>query len=64
MSKAQPPTWLSTADAAERLGIGRRGVEVLVERGELPAYKIGRLVRYRLSDLDEFIETRRRYRPS
>jgi excisionase family DNA binding protein len=36
------PTLLSTAQAAEELGISRRGVQKLIEYGTLPAMRVGR----------------------
>lgn len=48
-------TWMSTADAAARLGIGARTLYRLIDLGELPAYKFGRVIRLQAADVDEYI---------
>lgn len=50
---------LGLDEAAEYLADTPRHVRSLWERGELGGYKIGRKVRFRVSDLDEFIERQR-----
>ena len=48
---------LDRKDVAERFGIPRRYLEVAGARGEGPrVVRIGRLVRYRPSDVREWIE--------
>jgi excisionase family DNA binding protein len=49
---------LNAQDIAEALSIGLSTVYLLLERGELPCIRIGRSVRVRPEDLEEFIETR------
>lgn len=53
------PALLSKSDAAEYLGIGVTTLNGLRARGELSTVLIGdgRIVRYRRSDLDRFIES-------
>lgn len=57
---AQPPQsdLLTTEQAAAYLGVKPRSLEVwrCVGRYGLPYLKVGRLVRYRQSDLDAFLE--------
>ena len=48
-------TWLSTAEASKRLGIGLRTLYRLIDEGQLPAYKIGRVIRLREHEVEEFI---------
>ena len=48
--------WLSTAQAAARLGLSPRTLYRFVDRGEVAAYRFGRVLRFRLDDLDHFIE--------
>jgi excisionase family DNA binding protein len=48
--------WLSTARAAVRLGITPRTLYRFVDRGDVEAYRIGRVLRFRLDELDQFIE--------
>lgn len=40
--------------AADYLGISERTIDYLREAGKLACFKIGRLVRFRLEDLEEF----------
>lgn len=51
--------WLSTAQAAERLGINTRTLYRLIDGGEIPAYKFGRVIRVQASDVESFIEAAR-----
>lgn len=48
--------WLSTQEAARRLGITTRTLYRFVDQGELPAYRMGRVIRLQAADVDAFIE--------
>ena len=48
--------WMSTQEAARRLGITTRTLYRFVDEGQLPAYKMGRVFRLKQSDVDAFIE--------
>lgn len=48
--------WLSTPKAADRLGITTRTLYRFIDRGDLPAYRFGRVIRLRLADVDRFID--------
>ncbi|WP_419841358.1 helix-turn-helix domain-containing protein [Candidatus Poriferisodalis sp.] len=48
--------WLSTQKAANRIGITTRTLYRFIDRGELPAYRFGRVIRLRLDDVDGFVE--------
>ena len=48
--------WMSTQEAARRLGITTRTLYRFVDEGALPAYKMGRVFRLKRSDVDAFIE--------
>jgi excisionase family DNA binding protein len=52
---------LTVTEAAEILGVSVSTVRRLMGngRGDLPAVQIGRSVRFRMSDLETFVETRR-----
>jgi excisionase family DNA binding protein len=39
--------WLSSKDAAHRLGLGVRTLFRLIDTGELPAYRLGWVIRLR-----------------
>ncbi len=45
--------WLGALGAAQYLGVTLRVVYKLIDRGDIPAYKIGRVFRIRRSDLEE-----------
>ncbi len=49
--------WLSTADAAKRVGITPRTRYRFIDNGELPAYRFGRVIRLKESEVDTFIES-------
>lgn len=49
--------WLSTADAAKRVGITPRTLYRFIDNGELPAYRFGRVIRLKESEVDRFIES-------
>jgi excisionase family DNA binding protein len=51
--------WMSTQEAARRLGITPRTLYRFVDEGSLAAYKMGRVFRLKQSDVDEFIERSR-----
>lgn len=50
-------TWLSTAEAAYRLGITPRTLYRFIDEGQLPAYRFGRVIRLKEDEVDSFIET-------
>lgn len=52
-------TWLSTAEASKRLGIGLRTLYRLIDEGQLPAYKFGRVIRLQEEEVEEFIRRAR-----
>ena len=52
-------SWLSTKEAAERLGMTLRSLYRFIDEGGLAAYKFGRVIRLKEADLDAFIESSR-----
>lgn len=52
------PEELTTSTAAEQLGISRPTLMKLIERGEIPAHKVGTHTRIRTNDLTEFRQAR------
>jgi len=50
-------TWLSTAAAAERLGITPRTLYRFIDEGQVPAFKFGRVIRLKQADIDAYIES-------
>ncbi len=51
--------WLSTQEASRRLGITTRTLYRFVDQGELAAYRMGRVIRLKATDIDAFIEASR-----
>jgi len=51
--------WLSTQSAAHRLGVSPRTLYRFIDQGDLPAYRMGRVIRLRASEVDAFIESTR-----
>ena len=48
--------FLTIAEVSEYLGIKRSSLYAKVERKEIPHYKVGRLVRFKKSDIDSWME--------
>src|SRR5690348_5972592 len=53
---AEPIQWLSTAEAANRLGITPRTLYRFIDEGQLAAFRFARVIRLKRSDVDAFIE--------
>ncbi len=52
-------TWMSTQEAARRLGVTARTLYRFVDEGSLAAYKMGRVLRLQATDVDDFIQRSR-----
>ena len=50
-------TMLRTVDAAERLGITTRTLYRLINDGEIAAYRLGRVLRLKVGDIDAYLES-------
>ena len=48
--------WLNTKSAAAMLGITPRTLYKLVDQGQVPGYRMGRVLRFKRSDIDEATE--------
>jgi len=51
--------WLSTRDAAQRVGVTLRTLYRFIDEGLVTAYKFGRVIRLKATDVDVFIESSR-----
>ncbi len=49
--------WCDHRSAAERANVSVPTVKRAIKRGELRAYKLGRLVRIHIDDIDDWIRT-------
>ena len=54
-----PRLLLSTGEVAHALGVSERFVKSLIQAGDLPSLKVGRLRRVPLADLEDWIERQR-----
>ena len=50
---------MSSKDAAQRIGITPRTLYRFIDEGQIPAYRIGRVIRLQRSDVESFIEQSR-----
>jgi excisionase family DNA binding protein len=48
--------WLSTKEAAHFLSLSENALRILVHRGQVPAFKFGCRLRFRLSDCQSLFE--------
>jgi len=51
--------WLTTKDACTYLGVGKDFMQRMRNSGTLHFYKIGKMIWYKVSDLDRLIERNR-----
>ncbi len=52
------PEWLKPIDAARRLSIPTKELYRLVDQGALPAYRFGRVIRLKTTDVEEYLRAR------
>lgn len=51
--------WIGTPEACARLGVTLRTLYRFIDEGQLPAYKMGRVIRLQAQEVDAFIERTR-----
>lgn len=49
--------WVSLKEAQEYIGVRRETVLQLIANNGMPAYKVGRLWKFKLSEIDEWIRS-------
>lgn len=47
--------WLSVSEIAVHLGVGKDCIYDWIERKRMPAHRVGRLWRFRLAEVDEWV---------
>ena len=57
MRPSNPEPWISLADVSRHLGVKRDTIYKWLERGRIPAHKVGRLWKFRLSEIDRWVLT-------
>ena len=53
---AEQIDWLNTDQAAKRIGITARTLYRFIDDGQVPAYRFGRVIRLKQTDVDKFID--------
>jgi excisionase family DNA binding protein len=48
--------WMSSGEAAEVLGLRTRTLNRLIDEGQIPAYRFGRVIRLRRDEVEAFID--------
>ena len=56
---AQTSEWLGTKEAARAVGLTGVTLRRLIDGGDLPAFRFGRVIRVRRADVDAYIENSR-----
>lgn len=59
MSSNEQAPFMTAEEVSHLLGLKKSTIYALVKRGELPAYQFGKSVKFKRSDLDEYIERSR-----
>ena len=49
--------WSSMKEIQEHLGVGRDSILQWIEKKDMPAYKLGRLWKFKLSEVDDWIRS-------
>ena len=57
MSLASDREWLSSKQAAARLGLTPQTLYRLIDLGQLPAYRFGRVIRLQGDEVEDYIAT-------
>ena len=51
--------WFSSKEAAHRIGVTQRTLYRFIDEDRLPAYRLGRVIRLKVLDVEAFIEAGR-----
>ena len=54
---ASQEAWVGIAEVAAHLSVARDSIYRWVEAKDFPAHRVGRLLRFRLSQVDEWVKT-------
>lgn len=49
--------WVTLKDVQEYLGVGRETILQWIAKRNMPAYKVGRLWKFKLTEVDDWIRT-------
>ena len=56
MNNQTPEKWATLKEVQEYLGIGRETILQWIAKRDTPAYKMGKLWKFKLSEVDEWIK--------
>lgn len=51
--------WVNLEDVAEHLSISRDTVRIWIKDGKLPVYRAGKMYKFKISEVDEWVRTGR-----
>ena len=51
--------WVNLEDVAEHLSISRDTVRTWIRDGKLPVYRAGKMYKFKISEVDEWVRTAR-----
>jgi len=57
MTENYAENWIGIEDAAKHLGVTKDTVRVWIRKTDIPAHKIGKLWKFKLSELDEWVKS-------
>ena len=57
MSEAELENWVTMKEAQAHLGVRRETITKWIATHNLPAYKVGRVWKFKLSEIDEWVRT-------
>ena len=57
---ASQEAWVGIADVAAHLSVAKDSIYRWVEAKDFPAHRVGRLLRFRLSEVDDWVKGSRR----
>jgi excisionase family DNA binding protein len=49
--------WSSVEEVAEHLQVHKDTIRLWIKKGEIPARKVGRLWRFKISEIDEWVQS-------
>jgi excisionase family DNA binding protein len=52
----EPERWYSVEEIAEHLGVSKETIYRWVEKGKIPASKVGRQWKFKVSEVDEWVK--------
>ncbi|XVG96386.1 helix-turn-helix domain-containing protein [Eubacteriales bacterium KG125] len=57
MTNKSIENWVTVKDVQNYLGVGRETILQWISKRDMPAYKVGRLWKFKLSEIDEWIKS-------